>query len=79
MNPNGTLSVVFVYVKTGIPGDAKYPAPTTAVVIDQKGCMYDPRVFGIMVGQPLRIVNSDPLLHNIKAMVILFASTNHPC
>jgi hypothetical protein len=68
LNPNGTLSDVFVYVKTGLPADAKYPAPTTPVVIDQKGCMYHPRVFGIMVGQPLRIVNSDPLLHNIKAM-----------
>jgi hypothetical protein len=30
--------------------------------------MYHPRVFGIMVGQPLEIENSDPLLHNIKAM-----------
>ncbi|PYO44362.1 MAG: hypothetical protein DMD33_03135 [Gemmatimonadetes bacterium] len=68
VNRNGALSDVFVYVKTGLPADAKYAAPTTPVVIDQKGCMYHPRVFGIMVGQPLRIVNSDPLLHNIKAM-----------
>ena len=52
----------------GLPADAKYAAPTTPVTIDQKGCMYHPPVFGIMVGQPLEIVNSDPLLHNIKAM-----------
>jgi Carboxypeptidase regulatory-like domain len=68
VNPNGTLSDVFVYVKSGLPPDAKYPPPSTPVVIDQKGCMYHPRVFGIMVGQPLKIENSDPLLHNIKAM-----------
>ncbi|HVH66882.1 MAG TPA: carboxypeptidase regulatory-like domain-containing protein [Gemmatimonadales bacterium] len=68
VNPNGTLSDVFVYVKTGVPAGATYAPPTTPVVIDQKGCLYHPRVFGIMVGQPLRIVNSDPLLHNIKAM-----------
>ena len=68
VNPNGALANTFVYVKTGLPADAKYPAPATPVVIDQKGCMYHPRVFGIMIGQPLRIVNSDPLLHNIKAM-----------
>lgn len=68
VNPNGTLANVFVYVKSGLPADAVYPPPTTPVVIDQKGCMYHPRVFGIMVGQPLEIENSDPLLHNIKAM-----------
>ena len=51
VKPNGTLSDVFVYVKTGISADAEYPAPTTPVVIDQKGCMYHPRVFGIMVGK----------------------------
>jgi hypothetical protein len=68
VNPNGTLADVFVYVKSGLPAGASYPAPTTPVVIDQKGCMYHPRVFGIMVGQPLEIENSDPLLHNIKAL-----------
>lgn len=68
VNPNGTLSEVFVYVKAGLPADAKYPPPSTPVVIDQQGCMYHPRVFGIMVGQTLEIENSDPLLHNIKAM-----------
>ena len=68
VNPNGTLADVFVYVQSGVPADATYPPPTTPVVIDQKGCMYHPRVFGIMVGQPLAITNSDPLLHNIKAM-----------
>jgi plastocyanin len=67
-NANGTLADVFVYVQSGLPADAKYAPPATPVVIDQKGCMYHPRVFGIMVGQPLEIENSDPLLHNIKAM-----------
>jgi Carboxypeptidase regulatory-like domain len=68
VNPNGTLADVFVYVKSGLPTGATYPPPTTPVVIDQKGCMYHPRVFGIMVGQQLEIDNSDSLLHNIKAM-----------
>jgi hypothetical protein len=38
------------------------------VVIDQNGCLYNPRVFGVMVGQPIEIRNSDPVLHNIKAV-----------
>ncbi|HXF96156.1 MAG TPA: carboxypeptidase regulatory-like domain-containing protein [Gemmatimonadales bacterium] len=67
VNPNGTLANVFVYVKSGLPADAKYPTPTTPVVIDQDGCHYRPHVLGVMVGQQLEIRNSDPLLHNIKA------------
>ena len=38
------------------------------MTIDQKGCRYHPHVFGIRVGQPLEIVNSDPTLHNIHAL-----------
>ena len=66
VNANGTLANVFVYVKAGLPADASYPPPTTPAVIDQSACEYHPRVFGIMVGQPLEIRNSDPLMHNIK-------------
>src|SRR6267378_4485211 len=58
VNKNGTLANVFVYVKAGLPADAKYPTPTTPVEIDQNACMYHPRVFGIMVGQGLAIKNS---------------------
>ncbi|HUL02948.1 MAG TPA: carboxypeptidase regulatory-like domain-containing protein [Gemmatimonadales bacterium] len=68
VNPNGTLANVFVYVKTGLPPDARYTPPATPVTIDQQGCLYHPRVFGIMVGQTLAIKNSDQLLHNIKAL-----------
>ncbi|MGH7569396.1 MAG: carboxypeptidase regulatory-like domain-containing protein [Gemmatimonadales bacterium] len=71
---NGTLANVFVYVKAGLPTSAKYPAPATPVVIDQDGCRYRPHVFGLQVGQPLEIRNSDPLLHNIKAK----ATKNRP-
>jgi hypothetical protein len=68
VNSNGTLADVFVYVKSGLPDGATYTSPTIPVVIDQKGCKYEPRVLGIMIGQPLEIHNSDPLLHNIKAI-----------
>jgi plastocyanin len=68
VNKNGTLANVFVYVKSGLPADAKYPTPTTPVEIDQNACAYHPRTFGIMVGQALAIKNSDGILHNIKAM-----------
>jgi hypothetical protein len=63
---NGGLQNVFVYVKDGL-GNLKFPVPTTPVVLDQKGCTYVPRVFGIQTGQPLEILNSDETLHNIHA------------
>jgi hypothetical protein len=64
----GVLANAFVYVKSGLPAGATYPPPATPVVIDQDGCLYHPRVLGLMVGQTLAIENSDTLLHNIKAM-----------
>jgi hypothetical protein len=65
---DGKLGNVFVYVKSGLPAGATYTAPTTPVVIDQDGCLYHPRVLGVMVNQPIEIRNSDPVLHNIKAV-----------
>jgi hypothetical protein len=63
----GTLQNVFVYVKDGL-GDKKFPAPTDPVVMEQKGCQYHPHVFGVQVGQPLKILNDDGTLHNIHGM-----------
>jgi plastocyanin len=64
---DGGLENVFVYVKEGLSG-LKFPVPSSPVVLDQKGCSYAPRVFGIQVGQSLDIVNSDETLHNIHAL-----------
>ena len=65
---NGKVGSVFVYVKSGLPANATYTAPSEPVTIDQEGCIYTPRVFGAMVGQTIAIENSDPVLHNIKAV-----------
>ncbi len=59
-----TLRNVLVSVKDGL-GDRKYPAPTEPVELKQEGCEYSPHVFGIMDGQPLKIVNGDDTNHNI--------------
>lgn len=67
VNDNSTLKWVFVYVKSGL-GDRKFPTPSQSVEFDQHGCRYDPHVFGIQAGQTLKILNSDPLLHNIHAL-----------
>jgi plastocyanin len=72
--PANALANVFVYVSAGVPAGQSFPAPTTPVVLDQDGCRYHPHVFGVMVGQPIEIRNSDPVLHNIKAV----AKKNRP-
>jgi plastocyanin len=65
---DGKVANVFVYVKSGLPANATYSPPAESVVIDQDGCLYKPRVLGVMAGQNIDIKNSDPVLHNIKAV-----------
>jgi plastocyanin len=64
MVKDGKLQNVFVYVKDGL-GNKLYPAPSTPVQLDQKGCRYVPHVIGVMIGQPVEFTNSDPTMHNI--------------
>jgi plastocyanin len=60
----GKLADAVVYIKDGL-GDRPFAFPRTPVVIDQKGCLYAPAVAALMVGQPLKFVNSDPEAHNV--------------
>jgi hypothetical protein len=66
-NDTGMLQYVFVYVKSGLEGQT-FETPTTPITLDQNGCMYSPHVFGVMVKQEIKILNSDPTLHNIHAL-----------
>jgi plastocyanin len=67
VGPGNGLRNVFVYVKEGL-GARVYAVPDTPVVLDQQGCRYVPHVFGVQVGQTVRILNSDPTLHNVHAV-----------
>lgn len=64
---DGALKNVFVYIKDGL-GNRIYATPAQPVVLDQIGCQYEPHVFGVFVGQPIEIRNSDPTLHNVHAI-----------
>jgi len=61
---DGKLANAFVYVKRGAEKFAS-TVPTEAAVLDQKGCRYEPHVLGLVTGQKLRILNSDPAIHNV--------------
>jgi plastocyanin len=62
---DGSLANVFVRLKGNLP---QTPVPAQPVVIDQKGCVYIPRVVGVRVGQTVQVKNSDDLLHNVDAL-----------
>jgi plastocyanin len=64
---DGKLANVIVWVSKGAE-KWTFAVPKDAVVIDQKGCMYNPHVLTLMVNQPILIRNSDALMHNIHAV-----------
>ena len=65
VNGKGELAECLVYLKNVT---YKGEVPSTPVVLDQKGCIYTPHVFGIQAGQDLLVKNSDATLHNIHSM-----------
>jgi len=63
------LKDVLVYVSKGCEGKT-YSAPSEPVLLDQTKCLYQPYVIAIMVGQKLRIKDSDSAvpMHNVHAL-----------
>ncbi len=64
VNENGTMLNTFVYVSKGLDGKT-FDVPDAPVVLDQKGCLYSPKVLGVMAGQKIKILNNDGTLHNV--------------
>jgi plastocyanin len=64
LGKDGGVRNAFIWVKSGLaPG--KYPVPTEPITVDQHACEFEPRVVGVRVGQPIALVNSDAILHNV--------------
>ena len=76
IGPNGMVANAFVYVEKGLE-EKVFETPSKPVIIDQRGCWFRPRVLGIQTGQPLRVVNSDPVTHNIHPMASMNREWNH--
>ena len=62
---DGGLANVFVELDGSFP---ESPVPTTPVTIEQRECIYGPRVVGVRVGQALAVRNNDALMHNLHGL-----------
>ncbi len=67
LGEGNTMGNVFVHVTGGLPNKT-FEAPAEPVTLDQKGCLYEPHILGVMVGQPVKILNPDGTLHNVHAI-----------
>ena len=47
---------------------ASTPVPAQPVALDQRGCLFVPRVVGARVGQTLQITNGDSTAHNVHSL-----------
>jgi plastocyanin len=61
----GNLANVFVRLQGNVP---QTPVSSQPLMIDQRGCIFTPRVVGVRVGQILQIKNSDSFLHNAHGL-----------
>jgi plastocyanin len=50
----------------GVPADSKAPTPIAPPKMDQKQCVFVPRVVIVPVGGTVEFLNSDRLLHNVR-------------
>jgi plastocyanin len=62
---DGALANAFVELVGDFP---ETPVPTDTVAIDQRACVYRPRVVALRVGQSLQVRNSDAGLHNVHGV-----------
>lgn len=78
MNPlyvvgdKGALANVEVYLKDITAGKAM---PTDPITLTNSHCMFEPRVQGACVGQKVKIVSEDPVLHNTHPQVAATGAT----
>lgn len=65
---DGGVKNAFIHIKSGVDPAYSFPMPAKAAFLDQKGCIYQPRVLGVRVGQSIEILNSDTTMHNVHAL-----------
>jgi uncharacterized membrane protein/plastocyanin len=72
----GGLGETIVYIREGLDGWRIPAATDEPLLIDQKSCLFAPRVVAVRAGQPIRYLNSDPTLHNIRSLAKVNKNVN---
>src|SRR3990170_2369326 len=73
LSPDNGIRYAVVSLQTP-PAGAKWNAPLPPAQLDQKQCMFVPRVVVVPAGGTVEFLNSDRLLHNVKS----FSKANAP-
>jgi len=66
VGPQGGVKNVVAWLQTPPPGTA-WPSAPVKVEMDQKGCVFVPRVVLVPAGGTVEFLNSDRLLHNLHS------------
>ena len=69
LGEGNTMANIFVQVTAGLP-EKEWEAPEEPVILDQNGCTYMPHVLALMLGQELKFLNSDSVLHNLHTLPV---------
>jgi plastocyanin len=64
LGPAGELASAVVWLDGPPRADGEAPAP--AAVLDQRRCRFEPAVLAARAGSEVTVVNSDPLIHNVR-------------
>lgn len=64
--PDKAIRWVLVHVVGDVPGD--YTPPAEPATLDQKGCIFMPHVLAVQAGQPILVLNSDEVAHNVRCV-----------
>jgi len=65
---NSKVKNVLIRITKGLEGRVYSDIPESTVELDQRGCIYRPRVIAARVGQKVTFINSDPVFHNVKSV-----------
>jgi hypothetical protein len=60
-------ALVYLSKPTAVNPDAKAAAAKVDILFDQKACIFEPHVLGLMAGSEIVLKSSDPVNHNVNA------------
>jgi uncharacterized membrane protein/plastocyanin len=65
---DGKIQGVLVRVTKGLEAKVFSDVPSEVVFVDQRDCIYVPRVAAVRVGQTVEFINSDGVFHNVRTI-----------